>query len=78
MISIKRRWAANNYQLRLSEQLGWALGSMGTGVMIGALTGYGHYYMTYYLGIGAGLASLHRNQRNVVDWELVKSKLKSL
>jgi len=58
MNSIKRRWAANNYQLRLTEQLGWAMGSMGTGVMIGALTGYGHYYMTNYLGIGAGMASL--------------------
>ncbi len=58
MLNIAARWAANNYQLRLSEQLGWALGSMGTGVMIGALTGYGHYYMTNYLGIGAGLASL--------------------
>ena len=46
MISIRRRWAAHNYQLRLSEQLGWAMGSMGTGVMIGALTGYGLYYMT--------------------------------
>ena len=56
MISIRRRWAAHNYQLRLSEQLGWAMGSMGTGVMIGALTGYGLYYMTNYLGIGAGVA----------------------
>jgi len=56
MISLKRRWAANNYQLRLSEQLGWATGSMGTGVMIGALTGYGLYYMTNYLGIAAGMA----------------------
>ena len=56
MDSIKSRWAANNYQLRLTEQLGWAMGSMGTGVMIGALTGYGLYYMTNYLGIAAGLA----------------------
>jgi len=56
MLDISARWAARNYQLRLSEQLGWALGSMGTGVMIGALTGYGLYYMTNYLGIAAGLA----------------------
>jgi GPH family glycoside/pentoside/hexuronide:cation symporter len=58
MHAIKARWVARNYQLRLSEQLGWALGSMGTGVMIGALTGYGLYYMTNYLGIAAGLAGL--------------------
>ena len=56
MFNIAARWAANNYQLRLQEQLGWAMGSMGTGVMIGALTGYGLYYMTNYLGIAAGLA----------------------
>jgi GPH family glycoside/pentoside/hexuronide:cation symporter len=52
------RWAERNYQLRLHEQLGWATGSMGTGVMIGALTGYGLYYMTNYLGIAAGLAGV--------------------
>jgi GPH family glycoside/pentoside/hexuronide:cation symporter len=56
MLNIAARWAANNYQLQLREQLGWAMGSMGTGVMIGALTGYGLYYMTNYLGIAAGLA----------------------
>ena len=56
MLNIAARWAANNYQLKLREQLGWAMGSMGTGVMIGALTGYGLYYMTNYLGIAAGLA----------------------
>ena len=56
MINIAAGWAAKNYQLKLREQLGWALGSMGTGVMIGALTGYGLYYMTNYLGIAAGLA----------------------
>ena len=56
MLNIAARWAANNYQLKLREQLGWATGSMGTGVMIGALTGYGLYYMTNYLGIAAGLA----------------------
>jgi GPH family glycoside/pentoside/hexuronide:cation symporter len=56
MINIAARWLAKNYQLQLREQLGWALGSMGTGVMIGALTGYGLYYMTNYLGIAAGLA----------------------
>ena len=56
MLDIAARWAANNYQLKLREQLGWAMGSMGTGVMIGALTGYGLYYMTNYLGIAAGLA----------------------
>ena len=56
MLKIAARWAANNYQLQLREQLGWAMGSMGTGVMIGALTGYGLYYMTNYLGIAAGLA----------------------
>ena len=32
------------------------MGAMGTGVMIGALTGYGLYYMTNYLGIAAGVA----------------------
>ena len=56
MLNIAARWAANKYQLKLREQLGWAMGSMGTGVMIGALTGYGLYYMTNYLGIAAGLA----------------------
>ncbi len=56
MLNIAARWAANNYQLKLREQLGWAMGSMGTGVMIGALTGYGLYYMTNYLGFAAGLA----------------------
>lgn len=56
MFNFSARWAAQDYQLRLHEQLGWALGSMGTGVMIGALTGYGLYYMTNYLGIAAGLA----------------------
>ncbi len=56
MFDLTAKWAAKNYQLRLHEQLGWALGSTGTGVMIGALTGYGLYYMTNYLGIAAGLA----------------------
>ena len=56
MNRITAKWASRNYQLRLHEQLGWALGSTGTGVMIGALTGYGLYYMTNYLGIAAGLA----------------------
>lgn len=43
-------------QLRRDQQLGWALGSLGTAVMLGTLTGYGLYFMTTYLGIGALLA----------------------
>ena len=56
MVSINEKWAARGYELRLHEQMGWAMGSLGTGVMIGALTGYGLYYMTTYLGVAAGLA----------------------
>ena len=54
--SITSNWRARNYELRLHEQLGWAMGSLGTGVMIGALTSYGMFYMTSYLGVTAGLA----------------------
>ncbi len=38
------------------QQLGWAAGSLGTAVMLGALTSYGLFYMTTYLGIGILLA----------------------
>ena len=44
------------HQLQRHQQLGWALGSLGTAVMLGALTSYGLFYMTTYLGIGVLLA----------------------
>ena len=43
-------------QLTRTQQLGWATGSLGTSVVLGALTSYGIFYMTNYLGIGAALA----------------------
>jgi GPH family glycoside/pentoside/hexuronide:cation symporter len=43
-------------ELRLSQQLGWAAGSLGTAIMLGALTSFGLFFMTTHLGIGALLA----------------------
>jgi len=43
-------------ELSRGQQLGWAAGSLGTAIMLGALTSFGLYYMTTYLGIGALLA----------------------
>jgi GPH family glycoside/pentoside/hexuronide:cation symporter len=44
------------HQLQRYQQLGWAAGSLGTAVMLGALTSYALFYMTNYLGIGVLLA----------------------
>jgi GPH family glycoside/pentoside/hexuronide:cation symporter len=43
-------------ELRLSQQLGWAAGSLGTAVMLGALSSFGLYFMTTHLAIGALVA----------------------
>ena len=45
-------------QLSRAQQLGWAAGAMGTGMMIGAVTSYALFIMTSVLGIGAGTAGL--------------------
>ena len=47
---------AEPHQLLRSQQLGWAAGSLGTAVVLGALTSYGLFYMTTYLGVGALIA----------------------
>lgn len=47
--------AATN-ELRLSQQLGWAAGSLGTAIMLGALSSFGLFFMTTHLGISALLA----------------------
>ena len=46
----------DDYQLSLTQQFGWAAGSMGTSIVLGSLTGYGLYFMTTYLGVSALLA----------------------
>jgi GPH family glycoside/pentoside/hexuronide:cation symporter len=43
-------------ELSRGQQLGWAAGSLGTAVMLGALTSFGLYFFTTYLGIGALVA----------------------
>jgi GPH family glycoside/pentoside/hexuronide:cation symporter len=43
-------------QLSRYQQLGWASGSLGTAIMLGALTSYAMFYMTNYLGLSALLA----------------------
>jgi GPH family glycoside/pentoside/hexuronide:cation symporter len=43
-------------ELRLPQQLGWAAGSFGTAIMLGALSSFGLYFMTTHLGIGALIA----------------------
>ena len=47
---------ADHHDMRRSQQLGWAAGSLGTAVMLGVLTSYGLFYMTTYLGISVLLA----------------------
>ncbi|MCB2106424.1 MAG: MFS transporter [Rhodobacteraceae bacterium] len=44
------------YELDRFQQLGWAAGAMGTGMMIGAVSSYSLFIMTNLLGIGAALA----------------------
>ncbi|HJP03923.1 MAG: MFS transporter [Gammaproteobacteria bacterium] len=44
------------HQLTLTQQLGWATGSLGTAIMLGGLTTYAMVFMTNYLGISAAVA----------------------
>jgi GPH family glycoside/pentoside/hexuronide:cation symporter len=45
-------------ELTRSQQLGWAAGAMGTGMMIGSVSSYALFIMTNVLGIGAATAGL--------------------
>lgn len=56
-----------NRQLTRSQQLGWAAGAMGTGMMIGSVTSYALFIMTSVLGIGAATAGLLIGLSKFVD-----------
>lgn len=54
-------------QLTRTQQLGWAAGAMGTGMMIGSVTSYALFIMTSVLGIGAATAGLMIGLSKFVD-----------